>query len=83
MVLTKIHGIDLDSWTLESHTYERAACCPNVKFSLNRPDWADSVIELPCPSVCVCLSVCENSKHRLPEDVKSLVKGRIANFGMQ
>ena len=25
-------------------------------FSLNRPHWADSVIESPCPDVC--LSVC-------------------------
>ena len=23
-------------------------------FSLNRPHWADSVIESPCPSVCLC-----------------------------
>ena len=23
------------------------------KFSLNRPHWADSVVESPCPSVCV------------------------------
>ena len=35
---------------------------PNIVFffSLNRPHWADSVIESPCPSVCgsVCLFVC-------------------------
>ena len=30
-------------------------------FSLNRPHWADSVIESPCP--CVCLFVC--LRHRV------------------
>ena len=25
--------------------------------SLNRPHWADSVIEVPCPDVCVCVCV--------------------------
>ena len=35
-------------------------CLPYAEFSLNRPHWADSVIESPCPCVCVsvCLSVC-------------------------
>ena len=30
------HGIDLDTWysigTTESHTYERAECCPYAEF---------------------------------------------------
>ena len=36
-----------------------------AKFSLNRPDLADSVIKSQCPSVCVfvCLSVC--LRHRM------------------
>ena len=31
-----------------------------IAFSLNRPHWADSVIESPYPSGClsICLSVC-------------------------
>ena len=36
--------------------------------------WADSVIESPCPSVC--LFVCENFKHSLPEVLET--SGRIA-----
>ena len=24
-------------------------------FSLNRPHWADSVLQLPCPSFCFCV----------------------------
>ena len=29
-----------------------------LAFSLNWPQWADSVIELPCPCVCVVLKEC-------------------------
>ena len=36
MVLAKTHGIDMDLWysigTPESHTYERAECCPYAGF---------------------------------------------------
>ena len=31
-----------------------AMLCSTKTFSLNRPHWADSVIESPCPSVVLC-----------------------------
>ena len=49
------------------------------RFSLHRPNWADSVIESPCPSVClsVCLSV--TSQNTLLRRLgRPLVKGCIA-----
>ena len=39
--LTTTHGKDLASLysigTLESHTYEKAECCPYARFSMTRP----------------------------------------------
>ena len=29
--------------------------CVSLNFSLNWPNWANSVIESPCPSICVCV----------------------------
>ena len=37
-------------WTIR--TYCKIQCLRYEGFSLNRPHWADTVLELPCPSVC-------------------------------
>ena len=45
------------------------------------PELANSVVESPCPSVCMYVRAI--AKHSLPEVEKLLVEGGIANFGLQ
>ena len=42
--------------------------------------WAGSVIESPCPSICLC--VCDVAKHPLPEVVEPLAEEHIPNIGL-
>ena len=41
-------------------------------FSLNRPNWADSVIESPCPSVCVFAPSSPRGAKEVPGEQSSL-----------
>ena len=48
-------------------------------FSLNLPHWADSVIESPCLSVCVSVTIQNSLFRRL---WRPLVEGRIVDISM-
>ena len=65
MVLTMIHVIYLNSWyrigTIESHTYERAECCPYAGFCIILyiilvNIYLGCLLRMPInPSLCLCL----------------------------
>ena len=42
--------------------YRKPQSQNSILFSLNRPHWVDSALQLPCPSVCYIR--CSFSKHR-------------------
>ena len=49
-------------------------CLPSAGwFSLNRPHWADSVIESQCPSVCLSVCLCLFLRHQMQFFARPLI----------
>ena len=72
-LLGRLYGTNLPGWKISIH---------NVIFT-NSANWANSVVELPCPSVCVwfCAIGCSFFRPLMGREVTWLVSGPMAQYG--